>query len=91
MTAPIVTLRNRYFLATILLPCLAAPRHAESVQPYASQILGKVQTTVNDEHAFVGSYMLPSVDEGVVTLTGTVRSEAERVSRRPSSPTSPQR
>ena len=42
------------------------------------QILAQVQQTFAQEHAFVGSSILPSVNKGVVTLTGNVRSEAEK-------------
>jgi len=55
-----------------------AARHARKNAPTDSQILAQVQKTFHHEHAFVGSSILPSVNHGVVTLTGNVRSEAEK-------------
>jgi len=37
-----------------------------------------VQQVFHDEHAFVGSSIFSSVNKGGVTLTGNVRSEAEK-------------
>jgi hypothetical protein len=64
-----------------LLPLLVLPLGAQTARkntPTDSEILGQVQKTFHDEHAFVGSSILPSVNHGVVTLTGNVRSEAEK-------------
>ena len=65
----------------VLFPLLVLPVGAQTARknaPSDSEILGQVQKTFHDEHAFVGSSILPSVNYGVVTLTGNVRSEAEK-------------
>ena len=64
-----------------LFPLLVLTLDAQTARkntPTDSQILGQVQKTFHDEHAFVGSSILPSVNHGVVTLSGNVRSEAEK-------------
>lgn len=38
-----------------------------------------MQQTLGSDHAFTGSLILSSVNKGVVTLTGNVRSEAEKI------------
>jgi hypothetical protein len=72
---------HKYLLAGIftiaVIPSLAAQTH-KSTQQADWQIENKVQKTLTDEHAFVGSSIFSSVNKGVVTLTGNVRSEAEK-------------
>ena len=69
------------FLPGVIFPLLVLPLDAQTARrnaPNDSQILGQVQKTFHDEHAFSGSSIMPSVNHGVVTLTGNVRSEAEK-------------
>lgn len=64
-----------------LLPVLVLSLGAQTARknaPTDSEILGQVQKTFHDERAFIGSSILPSINHGVVTLTGNVRSEAEK-------------
>jgi hypothetical protein len=71
----------KVLVSATLLPVLVLPLGAQTARknaPTDSQILGQVQKIFQDEHAFVGSSILPSVNYGVVTLTGNVRSEAEK-------------
>jgi hypothetical protein len=77
---------KRHFAAKVLFsgvlfPLLVLPLDAQTARknaPTDAQILGQVQKTFHDEHAFIGSSILPSVNHGVVTLSGNVRSEAEK-------------
>jgi len=65
----------------VLFSLLVLPLSAQTARkntPTDSQILGQVQKTFHDDHAFAGSSIMPSVNHGVVTLTGNVRSEAEK-------------
>ena len=71
----------KFLVSGALFPLLVLPLDAQTARknaPTDSQILGQVQKTFHDEHAFVGSSILPSVNHGVVTLSGNVRSEAEK-------------
>ena len=71
----------KFLFSGSLFPLLVLPLGAQPARknaPTDSQILGQVQKIFHDEHAFVGSSILPSVNHGVVTLTGNVRSEAEK-------------
>ena len=68
-------------ISSTLFPLLVLTLDAQTASkntPTDSQILGQVQKTFHDEHAFIGSSILPSVNHGVVTLSGNVRSEAEK-------------
>ena len=70
--------RAPYIAAILLTPAFCLAQTHKPAQPSDSQLLSQVQGVFHDEHAFVGSSILPSVNHGVVTLTGTVRSEAEK-------------
>jgi hypothetical protein len=65
-------------VAGILYPALSLAQTHRAPHPSDAQILSKVQSVFHDDHAFSGSSIIPSVSNGVVTLTGTVRSEAEK-------------
>jgi len=70
-----------FLFSGVLFPLLVLPVGAQTARknaPSDSEILGQVQKTFHDEHAFIGSSILPSVNHGVVTLSGNVRSEAEK-------------
>ncbi len=62
-------------IAALFASSLTAQTHKAA--PSDSQIEGKVQAALQD-HAFQGSSILSAVRSGVVTLTGNVRSEAEK-------------
>jgi len=71
----------KFLFSGVLFPLLVLPVGAQTARkkaPSDSEILGQVQKTFHDEHAFIGSSILPSVNHGVVTLSGNVRSEAEK-------------
>ena len=71
----------KFLISGTLFPLLVLTLDAQTERkntPTDSQILGQVQKTFHDEHAFIGSSILPFVNHGVVTLTGNVRSEAEK-------------
>ena len=55
-------------------PLLAQTHH----RPTDEQIETQVQQAITSEHAFRGSSIMSNVNKGVVTLTGNVRSEAEK-------------
>ena len=76
-THPMSNLRHQSLPFALLFPSAAGAQTHHAGQPSDSQILGKLQTVLHDEHAFTGSSILPSVSHGIVTLTGDVRSEAE--------------
>ncbi len=70
-----------FLFSGVFFPLLVLPVGAQTARksaPSDSEILGQVQKTFHDEHAFIGSSILPSVNHGVVTLSGNVRSEAEK-------------
>lgn len=70
------------FAKCLIAAALASPSLTAQTQNSAQQndwkLLAQVQKVLADEHAFVGSSIMPSVNRGVVTLTGNVRSEAEK-------------
>jgi len=71
----------KFLVSIALFPVLVLSLGGQTARkntPTDSQILGQVQTIFHDENAFVGSSILPSVSHGVVTLSGNVRSEAEK-------------
>jgi hypothetical protein len=64
-----------------LLTLIAGPIGAQtqkSPPPTDWQIEAQVQQALANEHAFKGSTIISGVNKGVVTLTGNVRSEAEK-------------
>ena len=69
---------HEYLLAgtftVAMIPSLSAQTH-KSTQQADWQIENKVQKTLSDEHAFVGSSIFSNVNKGVVTLTGNVLSQ----------------
>ena len=72
---------TKFLLCGALFPLLVHTLDAQTARkkaPTDSEILGQVQKTFHDDHAFLGSSILPSVNHGVVTLSGNVRSEAEK-------------
>ena len=68
---------NVFIAAALAVPSLTA-QVKNSAQHHDWKLLAQVQKVLAGEHAFVGSSILPSVNRGVVTLTGNVRSEAEK-------------
>jgi hypothetical protein len=76
-----LTFLARYFLLALLLAGSLLPAQSKrrtSAPPSDWQIEAQVQQIIADEHAFVGSSISSSVNQGVVKLTGNVRSEAEK-------------
>ncbi len=72
---------SRYLLAGVLTSSFVTALPAQTrktTQATDWQIEAKVQQALKDDHAFVGSSILSSVNNGVVKLTGNVRSEAEK-------------
>ncbi len=65
-------------LAAIFIQPLGAQTHRTPPPPTDWQIEAQVQKAIANDHAFVGSSIASTVNEGVVTLTGNVRSEAEK-------------
>lgn len=63
-------------LSLSLSPALFAQTH--NAPPTDWQIEGEVQKALANDHIFVGSSILSSVNRGVVKLTGNVRSETEK-------------
>ncbi len=79
---PFLPSANKRFLAGALLLSLtpvlnAQTRHTQP--PTDGQILARVQRTLHSEPAFNGLTITPSVAHGVVTLEGTVDSQAAKV------------
>lgn len=64
-------------LCSSFLPALSAQTHKTTPLP-DWKIEAKVQAALASEHAFQGSSIISSVNQGVVSLTGNVRSEAEK-------------
>jgi osmotically-inducible protein OsmY len=88
-------IRIPHFKAIDLITLLAGPLGAQTAHKTPpstdSQIEAQVQQILGSEHAFRGSSILSAVNKGVVTLTGNVRSEAEKAETpftQPQSPTS---
>ena len=75
----IITVR-KYAIAGSLSLTLAPTMFAQThkAPPPDWQIEAQVQKALHDDHIFVGSSILFSVDKGVVKLTGIVRSETEK-------------
>ena len=69
--------RSSVVLAALLTLPMGAQTHKASAKPTDWQIEAKIQAALND-NAFKGSSIVSSVKGGVVTLTGNVRSEAEK-------------
>jgi hypothetical protein len=61
-----------------LLPHAPAQSSRPTQQALDAKMEAQVQKTLANEHAFVGSSIFSSVKKGVVTLSGNVRSEAEK-------------
>lgn len=60
-----------------LSPAIFGQTH-KVAQPSDWDIEGQVQKALHDDHIFVGSSIMSSVNQGVVKLTGNVRSETEK-------------
>ena len=65
------------FLSLTLSPAIYGQTHKTTL-PTDWQIEAQVQKALHDDHIFVGSSIMSSVDKGVVKLTGIVRSESEK-------------
>ena len=65
-------------LAAVLLSTAGAQTRKSAATPNDWQIETQVQQVLGSDHSFKGSSILSSVNKGVVLLTGSVRSEAER-------------
>ena len=63
-------------LSLSLSPAMFGQTH--KAPPTDLQIEAQVQKALHDDHIFVGSSIMSSVDRGVVKLTGIVRSENEK-------------
>ena len=72
---------SSYLIAGVLTSSLVSVLPAQTHKSTLAtdwQIEAKVQQALKDDHAFVGSSIASSVNNGVVKLTGNVRSEAEK-------------
>ena len=63
-------------LSLSLSPAMFAQTH--NAPPMDWHIEAQVQKAIANDHIFVGSSMMSSVNQGVVKLTGNVRSESEK-------------
>ena len=66
-------------LSLVLLPAALMAQNQNNQRPTDSQILAQVNHTIANEQAFQGMTIIPSVNNGVVTLSGTVSNYAAKV------------
>lgn len=66
-------------LCLALLPATLLAQNQSNAKPTDSQILAQVNHTIANEQAFKGMTIVPTVSNGVVTLSGTVSNYAAKV------------
>ncbi len=66
-------------LSLALLPATVFAQNQGNAKPTDSQILAQVNHTIANEQAFKGMTIIPTVSNGVVTLSGTVGNYAAKV------------
>lgn len=66
-------------LCLALLPAVALAQSQSNAKPTDAQILAQVNRTISNQQAFQGMNIVPSVSNGVVTLSGTVSNYAAKV------------
>lgn len=66
-------------LSLALLPAVVFAQNQSSQKPTDAHILAQVNHTIANEQAFKGMTIIPSVSNGVVTLSGTVKNYAAKV------------
>lgn len=66
-------------LCLALFPAASLAQSQSNTKPTDSQILTQINHTIANEQAFKGMTIIPSVNNGVVTLSGTVSNYAAKV------------